>query len=141
MNNTACNLQREAGESSTEQRSMGLARSRFALVLATLLVTVSYRPAQGAAERAAAGLEEVVVSATRKVDEQVTLQVQKTLTADPWIYAEHITVTTHDGVVRLEGIVGDTGELFRILRRCRKIPGARRVVSELEIVHNDPDGG
>jgi len=83
----------------------------------------------------------VVVSASRKADEQVTLQVQNRLTGDPWIYAEHITVTTRNGVVRLEGIVGDTGELFRILRLCRKIPGARRVVSELEVVHNDPDGG
>jgi osmotically-inducible protein OsmY len=85
--------------------------------------------------------EEIVVSATRKADEQVTAQVQKTLTDDPWIYAEHITVSTRNGVVRLEGIVGDTGELFRILRECRKIPGARRVVNELEIMHNDPDGG
>ena len=141
MNNKAGNRQREAGGWSTEQHSMDMARSRFTIVLATLLVTVSYRPAQGAAEKAATGLEEVVVSATRKADEQVTLQVQKTLTGDPWIYAEHITVTTQNGVVRLEGIVGDTGELFRILRLCRKIPGARRVVSELEIVHNDPDGG
>ena len=63
------------------------------------------------------------------------------MTEDPWIYAEHINVTTRNGVVRLEGIVGDTGELFRILRECRKIPGARRVVSELEMMHNDPDGG
>ena len=85
--------------------------------------------------------EEIVVSATRKADEQVTEQVQRTLTDDPWIYAEHITVTTRNGVVRLEGIVGDTGELYRILRQCRKIPGARRVVSELEMMHNDPDGG
>jgi osmotically-inducible protein OsmY len=85
--------------------------------------------------------EEIVVSAARRADEQVTEQVQRTLTNDPWIYAEHITVTTRNGVVRLEGIVGDTGELYRILRQCRKIPGARRVVSELEMMHNDPDGG
>jgi len=31
--------------------------------------------------------------------------------------------------------------MFRIMRHCRKIPGARRVVNELEIMHNDPDGG
>jgi osmotically-inducible protein OsmY len=141
MNNSPCNLLRETSGWPAEQHSTGMARSRFAIVLATLLVTVSYRPAQGATEKADTGLEEVVVSATRKADEQVTLQVQKNLTGDPWIYAEHITVTTQNGVVRLEGIVGDTGELFRILRLCRKIPGARRVVSELEIVHNDPDGG
>lgn len=87
-------------------------------------------------------LEEVLIQAKRQVaDEQVTQQVQRTLTDDPWIYAEHITVTTQNGVVRVEGFVGDTGERFRILRLCRKIPGARRVVDALEVVSNDPDGG
>lgn len=87
-------------------------------------------------------LEDVVIQAKRQVaDEQVTQQVQRTLTDDPWIYAEHITVTTQNGVVRVEGFVGDTGERFRILRLCRKIRGARRVVDALEVVSNDPDGG
>jgi osmotically-inducible protein OsmY len=86
-------------------------------------------------------MEEVVITASKKADEQVTQQVQKVLTNDPWIFGDHITVTTENGVVRLEGIVGDTGELFRILRLCRKIPGAKRVVNQLEIMHNDPDGG
>ena len=57
------------------------------------------------------------------------------------LYSEHMTITTQNGVVTLEGIVGDTGEMFRILRLCRKIPGARRVVNALEMMHNDPDGG
>jgi osmotically-inducible protein OsmY len=84
----------------------------------------------------------VVIQAKRQAaDEQVTRQVEKTLTDDPWVFGDHITVTTHNGVVRLEGIVGDTGEMFRIVRLCRKIPGARRVVNALEIMHNDPDGG
>jgi len=83
----------------------------------------------------------VVVSAPRTADEQITRQVQATLTQDPWIFADHVTVTTRNGVVRLEGIVADTGELFRVLRLCRKIPGARRVINELEMMHNDPDGG
>jgi len=67
--------------------------------------------------------------------------VEKKLANDPWIFSEHITVTTRDGVVHLEGIAGDTGEWFRVLDLCRRIPGARRVVAELEIIHNDPDGG
>jgi osmotically-inducible protein OsmY len=84
----------------------------------------------------------VVVTAKRHfTDEQVAAQVEKVLAEDPYIYAEHVTVTINNGVVRLEGIVGDTGERFRILRRCRKIPGARRVVDALEIISNDPDGG
>jgi osmotically-inducible protein OsmY len=116
------------------------------LLVAALGVVALARPPASAQSPAATSrkqtsTEEIVVSATRKADEQITAQVQRTLTEDPWIYAEHINVTTRNGVVRLEGIVGDTGELFRILRECRKIPGARRVVSELEMMHNDPDGG
>jgi len=98
-------------------------------------------PALYAADKADSSLPEVVIQARRQADEQVTRQVQKALTEDPWIFSEHITVTTRDGIVRVEGIVGDTGELFRILRLARKIPGARRVVDAMEIMHNDPDGG
>jgi osmotically-inducible protein OsmY len=115
------------------------------VLFATLLGAAGYCPAQHADGRADGKadtrLDEVVISAARVNDERITQQVQKTLTADPWIFADHITVTTENGVVRLEGIIGDTGELFRVLRLARKIPGARRVVSELEIMHNDPDGG
>jgi hypothetical protein len=119
--------------------TLGLA-SRF--LIATLLGAGSSCPAQDAADAANAGLQEVVIQAKRQTaDEQVTRQVQKTLTDDPWIYSEHITVTTRNGIVRVEGIVGDTGERFRILRLCRKIPGARRVVDALEMMSNDPDGG
>jgi osmotically-inducible protein OsmY len=99
-------------------------------------------PAEDAAGKPDTPLPEVIIAAKRHAaDEQVTRQVEQTLTNDPWIFAEHITITTQNGVVRLEGIVGDTGEMFRIMRLCRKIPGARRVVNELEIMHNDPDGG
>ena len=104
----------------------------------TFLGAAAAWPAQKEPER----LEEVVVQAKRLADEQVTLRVQTTLEADPWIFSEHITVWTENGVVHLEGIVGDTSEWFRVMSLARKIPGARRVVtSGLEIVHNDPDGG
>lgn len=86
--------------------------------------------------------EEVIVTALRHIpDRQVTEEVEKALAEDPYVYAEHVTITTYNGVVRVEGIVGDTGERFRILRRCRKIPGAKRIVDALEIMSNDPDGG
>jgi len=104
--------------------------ARSALLFATLLGAASSCPAQDAAEKANARLQEVIIQAKRQAaDEQVTRQVQKTLTDDPWIYAEHVIVT------------GDTGERFRIIRLCRKIPGTRRVVDALEIINNDPDGG
>jgi hypothetical protein len=118
------------------------ARADFTLLFVTLLGAAGSCPAGEAAGKTDTPLPEVIIAAKRQAaDEQVTRQVEQTLTNDPWIFADHITITTQNGVVRLEGIVGDTGELFRILRLARKIPGARRVVSELEIMHNDPDGG
>jgi hypothetical protein len=135
-------LQREATARSTGQQPVCDCRARFALLIATLLGAGSSCPAQDAGHTANTSLQEVIIQATRQTaDEQVTQQVEKTLTDDPWIYSEHITVTTQNGIVRVEGIVGDTGERFRILRLCRKIPGARRVVDALEIMSNDPDGG
>jgi osmotically-inducible protein OsmY len=117
-------------------------RADFALLVASLLAAAGSCPAQDTAQKADLRLPEVVIQARRQAaDEQVTRQVEQTLTNDPWIFADHITITTQNGVVRLEGIVGDTGEMFRIVRLCRKIPGARRVVNALEIMHNDPDGG
>jgi len=138
----AFHLQWEATARSTERRCICGSRARFGLLFATLLGAAGLCPAQDTAEKANERPQEVVIQANRQAsDEQVTRQVQKTLTNDPWIYAEHVTVTTQNGVVTLEGIVGDTGERFRILRLCRKIPGTRRVVDALEIMNNDADGG
>lgn len=118
----------------------------LALMLVVFVGSLSSGVAQVAkdpADKVAdASRAEVIVTAARQIpDEQVTAQVEKALVEDPYVYAEHVTVTTNNGVVRVEGIVGDTGERFRILRRCRKIPGARRIVDALEVVNNDPDGG
>lgn len=117
-------------------------RNRFALAVALVLGGAGSCPAEDAAEKVNERVQEVIIQAKRQAaDAEITRQVQKTLTSDPWIYAEHVIVTTENGVVRLEGFVGDTGERFRILRLCRKIPGTRRVVDTLEVVSNDPDGG
>jgi len=118
-------------------------RAAFALVLAGSLGAAASCLAQNAAPRADAALPEVLVQAARQrqADQEVTRQAEKILATDPWIFGDHITVTTENGVVRVEGIVGDTGEMFRIVRLCRRIPGARRVVNALEMMHNDPDGG
>ena len=140
-----CRPQRPATVTSTGQHALGAgARTCFALafVLATFPGGAAFCLAQDATAKADPNLAEVVIQARRQaVDEQITLQVEKTLTDDPWIYSEHLTVTTRNGVVRIEGIVQDTAELFRILRLARKTPGARRVVNATEMLHNDPDGG
>jgi hypothetical protein len=101
----ACYLQQQATAWSTERHSIRVARARFAMLLAALLGAAGYCPAPHAAEKADATLKDVVISATREADEQVTQQVEKPLTNDPWIYAEHISVPTENGVVRLQGIV------------------------------------
>ena len=135
-------LQREVTAESIERQLIGSSRARFALLLWTLLAAAGSCPAQIAAEKTNTRLEEVVIQARRQAaDVEISRQVQRILTDDPWIYAEHVVVTTQNGVVTLEGIVGDTGERFRILRLCRKVSGARRVVDALEIINNDPDGG
>ena len=111
-----------------------------AVLFATLLGAGVSCPA--AAQKADAR-EEVIIQANRHVaDEQVTLQVQQALTDDPWIFADHITITTQNGVVTLEGVVADSQELLRILRLCRRIPGARQVnTGGVEINAQLPDSG
>jgi len=116
-------------------------RVGFAVLMATLLAATGPCPAQDAARKATAPLDEVLIQGTRTADEQITLQVETALSNDPWIYAEHITVTTRNGVVRVEGITSDTWEMRRILREARKTPGVRRVLNQLEMLHLDPEGG
>lgn len=99
-------------------------------------------PAQTAGEsRSDANTQEIVISAARLADEALTAKVVQVLQDDPYIFGDHVTITTRNGVVRVEGIVGDTGERFRILRLCRRIPGTRRVIDAMEVVNNDADGG
>jgi osmotically-inducible protein OsmY len=133
---------REDPARSSQRRPIRGWPARFWILFATLLGALGVCAAEDRAEKTGTPLQEVVVQAQRQAaDEQVTQRVQQALSADRWIYSEHVTVTTKNGVVRVEGLVQDTGELFRILRLARKIPGARRVYSQLEILHNDPDGG
>lgn len=140
--NEACHLQREATARSTAPRSILGARARFAILFVALLGAAGSGAAQDAIPRTEAASEEVVVRATRLTDEQITQQAQQAISNDPWIYSEHITVTTRNGVIRVEGIVQDRGEWFRILDLCRKIRAARRVdTSGIEMLYNDPDGG
>jgi hypothetical protein len=138
----ALQLQRVAVARSIERRPISSSRACFLFVCATLLAAAGNCLAQDAADKNNPRLQELVIHGKRQADEQVNQQVEQRLAKDPWIYAEHLTVTTHDGVVRVEGIVQDTEEWFRILDLARKTPGARRVdTSGLEMLHNDPDGG
>ena len=141
-----CHVQPEADAWPAERYSLG-GHPALALVFATLLGAAASCLAQDAARVADPRvtdphLPEVLVQAERQADEEVTRQVQQTLAKDPWIYTQHVTVTTHNGVVRVEGIAQDTGEWFRIIDLARRTKGARRVdTSGLALINNDPDGG
>jgi hypothetical protein len=122
---------------------MAGARAGCAVLVAALLGAAGPCLAQDAARKKVnAPLDEVLVQGAREAaDEQITLQVETALANDPWIYAEHVTVTTENGIVRVEGITSDAWEMRRILREARKTPGVRRVLNQLEMIHLDPDGG
>jgi osmotically-inducible protein OsmY len=118
----------------------------YALILAGLLGNIdsgaAQTPADTANEAGKPRSTEVVVTARKQLaDEEVTRRVLNALTDDPYVYAQHITITTNNGVVRLEGVVGDAGELLRVLRLCRKASGSKRMIDNLEINAQLPDGG
>ena len=118
----------------------------YALILAGLLWHIDSGAAQTRADTAnepgKSRSTEVVVTAKKQLpDEEVTRRVLNTLADDPYVDAQHITITTNNGVVRLEGVVGDVGELLRVLRLCRKASGAKRMIDDLEINAQLPDGG
>jgi osmotically-inducible protein OsmY len=117
-----------------------------ALMLVVLLGRLGSAVAQArpnvANEPAKTSLGEVVVTASRHLsDEQTTEQVEKALADDPFVYAEHVTVTTRNGRVVCEGIVGDVWDLRRVLRICRRASGSKHVVIDLRINDSIPEGG
>jgi hypothetical protein len=72
-------------------------------------------------------------------DEEVTRAVVQSIAEDPWIFADHVTITTRNGVVYIEGVVFDEWDLYHILDRARKIAGRRKVVDDLEFHMVDDD--
>ena len=136
-------LQRKPTAPLAGRRAIAGARAGVAVLVATLLGAAGFCPAQDAAKRKAnAPLDEVLVQGARQAaDEEITEHVQSALANDPYIYAEHVIVTTQNGIVRVEGITSDPWEMRRILREARKTPGVRRVLNQLEMIHLDPDGG
>ena len=118
-------------------------------ILAALLIALSSGAVAGSADvsggSAVNSLEPIVVTAKRLPeavpDEVVRTRVETALHADPYFYDEHVTVTVKNGIVHLEGIVFDVGDIQdarRIIRK--KVPGVKRVVNELEICGCDGGG-
>jgi osmotically-inducible protein OsmY len=61
------------------------------------------------------------------------------LRQDPYVFADHVTVTTENGVVRLEGVMTDLHDMLRVLRLARRIAGSGRVVNKIELAPSDDD--
>jgi osmotically-inducible protein OsmY len=90
--------------------------------------------AQLTGSRSGADAERLVITGTKTpTDQEVTRRVEAALDANPYLDASRVTVSTKDGVVTLEGIVGDASDLLRTLRIAGRVAGARRVEESLYI--------
>ena len=106
------------------------------LLAATLGGAVLGAPPPLPAQVSAAGpkLQEVVITAGKEADAALTARVLKVLQDDPYVFADHIEVVTENGIVRLQGIALDYGDLQRTLLLAHRVAGRRRVVNEIELI-------
>jgi osmotically-inducible protein OsmY len=111
---------------------------RLSVVAAACAPMLCFWAAQIGAQqaRSASGgeLQEIIVIARKvKSDEEVTRQVETALHSNPYIFDEHITVTTRNGVVTLHGIALDYWDVFAMQRLVRKMAGVKRVVNDIDV--------
>lgn len=109
---------------------------RGLLLAATLGAALLVGPPPLVAQAIPAGskLEEVVITARKEADAALTARVLQVLQDDPYVFADHIEVVTEHGIVRLQGIALDYGDLQRTLLLARRVAGRRRVVNEIEVM-------
>jgi osmotically-inducible protein OsmY len=114
----------------------GSRHSPSGLLLAATLgaAVLGAPPLPAQASRGATKLEEVVVTARKEADAALTARVLQVLQDDPYVFADHIEVVTDNGIVRLQGIALDYGDLQRTLWLARRVAGRRRVVNEVEVI-------
>lgn len=98
-------------------------------------------PLIGAGARAEADdLQPEIIVRARAADAVLAERVSEALQRNPYLFADHVTITVENGVVRVGGFVRDLSDLFAILRAARRTAGARRVVDQIEYVPADFDG-
>lgn len=73
-------------------------------------------------------------AAERATDRALAGDVERTLLADPRLFARHIDVTADRGVVTLAGFVWSTDDLYAAKRLAANVPGVTRVDSDLELM-------
>jgi osmotically-inducible protein OsmY len=82
-----------------------------------------------------AALQEITVTARKvsKTDEEVAAQVEAALHSDRYIFSDHVTITSKNGVVTLRGIALDYWDVSAMKRLVRKMPGVKKVVDDLDV--------
>jgi osmotically-inducible protein OsmY len=109
----------------------------YAAVLAVLAFAAIVARAEKVTAPASTRLDEIVVTAKRRsdpvADEKTKQQVEEALHSDLFFNDAHVTVTTKNGVVTLEGMIFDEWDLRRAMRISKKVAGVKRVVNDLEI--------
>lgn len=83
-------------------------------------------------------LAEITVTGRKIIpDEEVSRQVESALELDPVVDNRHVTITTKNGIVTIEGFVQDAWDLLALRRVAKRVAGVKRVVNNVELVLND----
>jgi osmotically-inducible protein OsmY len=84
-------------------------------------------------------LQEITVTARKvsRTDAEVTARVETALHSDRFIFSEHVTISSKNGVVTLRGIAVDYWDVIAMKRLVRRMPGVKRVVDDLDISLGD----
>ena len=83
-------------------------------------------------------LAEITVTGKKIIpDEEVSRQVEFALELDPYIDDRHVTVTTKNGIVILQGFVQDAWDLLALRRITKRVAGVKMVVNDVELMLND----
>ena len=75
----------------------------------------------------------ILCGAASAADGDIAQRVTAALQSDPYLYSEHITVTSKDGVVTLHGSVGDEWDLRDAIEVSSHVEGVKDVVDDLQI--------
>jgi len=124
-------------------------RSAARLDIAKVLLSAACAPvlvfwaapvaAQQAAPSGRKALQEITVTARKlsKTDEEMTAQVETALHSDRFIFSEHVTIASKNGVVTLSGIAVDYWDVITMKRLVRRMPGVKKVVDNIDISLGD----
>jgi hypothetical protein len=121
-----------------EAQRAAVGHDRIGLLLAATLgvAVLAARPPALAQETAR---PVIVVTATREADAALTAEVEQVLQDDKYVFSDHISVETQNGIVTLRGIAMDLGDLHRALILARRVAGRRRVVNRIDLIPEDLD--